>query len=353
MTPRERVEATLRGDLANKVPFTAFADTVSRSEAERRLRNGGLCLIDRQTSVFRTFTPNVRQERIHYAEKGEVYVRTVVRTPAGELSEVERFGADGTSWRVERFFKGPEDYRPLRSWIDDQQYEPDYESFLRRQEQLGGDFFLRPDIGYSPMHCIMYSLMGIERFSEEWAERRDEVLELYEALVANRRRLYPVAARSPALLINYCGNISPEIVGLNRFAQYYLPHYDEFAEIMHAHDKRVSVRFDAGTWLFEELIGVARIDCVEAFTPPPDGDMSVAQARSVWHDKILWISFPTAVHLESREEIEAATRQYLREAASGVCFLFGAAENLPADRWQSDLEAIMRVINREGLLPMT
>ncbi|MBT4502730.1 MAG: hypothetical protein HOC74_33670 [Gemmatimonadetes bacterium] len=354
MTPRERVERTLRGELANKVPFTAFADRLPRSAASRRLRNGGLCLIDRQASIFRVVTPNVHRQQIHYVEGGNTFVRTALETPAGTLDEVEQYGPNGmTSWHVERFFKDPEDYKPLLALIEDQQYEPDYENFLQRQEQLGDDFFLRPDIGYSPMHTIVYSLMGIECFAREWAERRDEVIELYDALVENHRSLYPIAAQSPALMVNYCGNVSPEIVGLKRFEEYYLPHYDEFADIMHAHDKLVSVHFDAATWLFEEFIGLSRIDCVEGFTPPPDGDMTVAQARSVWHDKLLWIHFPPTAHLDPVAEIEDATRQLLREAASGMRFLIGTAESLPEQNWQEALFAIMKIINTEGQLPLT
>lgn len=354
MTPRERVEATLRGELPNKVPFVAFADKVPRSETERRLRNGGMCLVLRHPSVFTTVCPNLEIEEIHYARAGHRYVRTAVRTPVGDLSEVEELGPDGsTSWHVERFFKRPEDYRPLLAMVRDRHHEPNYDEFLRVQETVGSDFFLRPEIGYSPLHQIMYSYMGIERFAEEWAERRDEVLRLYEALVEERRRLYPVVAHSPALLVGYCGNVSPEIVGLSRFVEYYLPHYDEFAEAMHAHGKLVSVHLDANTWLFEEQIGVSAIDCIEAFTPPPDCDLSVAHARSVWHDKVLWVNFPTSVLLEPVAEIESTTRQLLRESASGIRFMLGVTENLPQDRWQEGLLAILRVINAEGRLPLS
>ncbi len=222
MTPSQRLEAILRGELADKVPFTAFADKLPRSQAGRQLRNDGLCLVERRASVFKTVSPSVQRERIHYSANGTSYARTVITTPAGELSEVEQLGADATSWHVERLFKGPEDYRPLRAMVEDQRYEPDYEKFLRTQERLGEDFFLRPGIGYSPMHYIVYALMGIERFAEEWAERRDELLALYDALVENRRRLYPVVAESPALLVNYCGNVSPASAAANRVEEIYV-----------------------------------------------------------------------------------------------------------------------------------
>jgi hypothetical protein len=295
----------------------------------------------------------VRREEHHWVQDGGHQVRTVYATPHGELSAVEQISPDGTGrWHVERLFKGPEDYVRLRALYDDEQYEPDYEAFLRRQSALGDDFFLRPDAGYSPMHQILYSVMGVERFAQEWAERRDEVLGLYASLVANRRRLYPVLAGSPAVLVNYCGNISPEVVGLKRFEEYYLPHFNEFAEVMHARGKLVSVHLDAAVWLFEDLIGASAIDCVEAFTPPPDGDLSVAHARSVWPDKVLWTHFPTSVHLRPVAEVEAVARQLLREAASGIRFILGITETLPPDRWQETLPAIQRVVNACGQLPL-
>ncbi len=351
MTPRERLVASLRGEWGNKVPFVAYADQLPRSETARRLRNGGLCLVDRQVAVHRVSMPGVQHERRHFEEDRRPLIRTVYRTEAGELSEVEELGPDAGRWHVERLFKGPQDYAALRALYAAQQFEPDYEAFLRRQDQLGEDFLLKPEIGYSPLHQIMYWIMGIEQFAQEWSERRDEVLDLYQVLVDNRRRLYPVVAASPALLATYCGNLSPEVIGLKRFQEYYRPHYDEFADIMHDHGKLTSTLFDAGTWLLEEEIGLARLDCVEGFSPEPDGDMTVAQARTVWHDKVLWTSVPRSAYLHSAAKVEVMIRQLLRESASGIRFIIGAGDNLPGERWAETLLAVIRAINAEGGLP--
>jgi hypothetical protein len=353
MTPRERVEAALRGELANKVPVVAFADQLPRSATERRLRNSGLCLVLREPAVHRTVYTRVQEQEVRWRDQGHAFVRHEVSTPVGALSEVEELGPDGTSWHVERLFKSPDDYPALRAMVDDQHYEPNYDEFLRVEAMVGPDFLLRPEIGYSPLHEIMYSTMGLERFAEEWATRRDEVLRLYDCLVANRRRLYPVVAASPALLVNYCGNVSSEVVGLRRFEEYYLPHYDEFAAAMHERGKLVSVHLDTNTWLFEEQIGVSQIDCIEAFTPPPVCDMSVAHARSVWHDKVLWVSFPSTTLAGPPAEVEAETRQLLREAASGIRFMLGFAELLPSAPWQDGLLTVMRTVNAEGQLPLS
>jgi hypothetical protein len=59
MPPRQRVIAALRGERANKVPFTAYADQLPQSGLERRLRNGGLCIVCRRPNIYRTVTPHV------------------------------------------------------------------------------------------------------------------------------------------------------------------------------------------------------------------------------------------------------------------------------------------------------
>ncbi|GAG44777.1 unnamed protein product, partial [marine sediment metagenome] len=47
---------------------------------------------------------------------------------------------------------------------------------------------------------------------------------------------------------------------------------------------------------FAELIGETRVDVVEAFTPPPIGDLSLADARAAWGpDTIIWVNFPETV----------------------------------------------------------
>jgi hypothetical protein len=304
-------------------------------------------------SVFKTVSPNVTQERTTYSKHGITYVRTNLRTPVGEISSVERVSPQrDTTWEVEWLFKRPEDYRTLEFMVRDEAYLPNYEEFVRAQGEMGGDGFLMTDIGCPPLQYIMDTLMGLDAFAQEWIERRDEVLRLYDALVENRRKVYEVVAEAPALAANYGGNVSAEVVGVNRFEQYYMPHYDEFAEVMHAQDKLVGVHFDANIYLLSETVGRSRIDYVEALTPRPDTDMSVAEARTAWPDKILWVNFPTSVHQERVEVIEETTRQILFEAAPGDRFLLGITERVPPDRWRESLSTILRVINKKGTLPL-
>ncbi len=350
MTPVERVRTVLRGETADRVPLTAYENKIVPCQTERELRNEGMCIVQRSPPILRRVTPNVTVEHIHYVEKGVAYVRTEVRTPKGDLSSVSR-PVEGTTWRETLLFQRPEDYAPLEFMLHNQQILPDYDGFRQAQSQVGGDVYLRPDVGgYSPLQEIIINLMGLEQFAVEWTERRDEVMRLYEALIAQRRQAYRIAAESPAEMIAYGGNVMAETVGLERFEQYVVPHYDECAELLHAHGKQLCVHLDGNCRLLADAIGASTIDCIEAFTPY-ESDMTLAEARQAWPDKVLWINFPSSVHLAETPVIEETTRRLLREAIPGDRFLVGITENVPAEVWQRSYTAISRVLREEGRLP--
>lgn len=236
--------------------------------------------------------------------------------------------------------------------VEDQQHEPNYESFLKAERDFGEDALFRAAIGGTPLHQIMVGWMGVETFSVEWMERRDEILKLYDAMVAQRRKIYPLVARSPALHANYGGNEVPEMMGLERFRKYVIPLYNEAAEVFHRHGKLLGAHLDGNNKLWAQEVADSGLDYVEAFTPAPDSDMTVSEALQAWPDKVLWINFPSSVHLASIEEIEGTTRSILTEAAPGDRFIMGITEDIPEDRWQQNLLAISRVIHREGKLPI-
>ena len=63
---------------------------------------------------------------------------------------------------------------------------------------------------------------------------------------------------------------------------------------------------DANSKLWAEEIGASSLDWVEAFTPAPDTDMTVAEAREMWPGKVFFINFPSSVHLESASVIASS-----------------------------------------------
>ena len=341
MTPRKQVEVALRGGHSDRVPFTVYECMIPQCAAERELRNRGLCIVNRRAPVVRSHRPHVETSQHTFAENGKQLVRTTYETPAGTLTTLDE-PAGFTSWHHEKMFKSPDDYRALLSYIEDEQYEPCYDDFLRAQADFGEDAIFRSGFGLEPMQTLISSnMIGMAEFCIQWMDNRDEILKLYDAIVEKRRQLYPLIARSPALHANYGGNVVPEITGPEMFRQYYLPHYNEAAEIMHQHGKLIGCHFDDDCRLLSEAIGETDLDYIEAFTPAPTTDMTVAQAREAWPDKVLWLNFPCDVHLRPQAEVAAVTIDLLDQAKSPDGFLVGITDDVPENRWRQSYSAIM------------
>lgn len=347
MTPRERVERALRGGGADRVPFTMYECMIPQCDAEREMRNRGMCIVNR-LPVFRTHRPNVRTTAEVWWEGDRRFIRTHHETPAGTLSTLTEDGGF-TTWRHDLLLKTPDDYAAIRFFLRDEVYTADYAAIAQAQRDAGSDMICRSSFGLEPLQeLISGGVMKMEQFCEEWMERRDEVLSLYAILVENRRKVYPLVAASPAGHSNYGGNVTPEIIGPRVFEEYYLPHYHEAAEVMHRHGKLIGCHFDANNRIIADAIARTPLDYIEAFTPAPDTDMTLAEARAAWPGKVLWINFPSSVHLQPDAAVAATACALAAEAGSPDGLLMGITENMPPERWQDSCRAIMDGLDRHA-----
>jgi len=344
MTPRQRVLAVLRGERPDKVPFTIYECMIPQCAVERRLRNEGLCIVNRRHNPLACETPNCIEESCRYTENGRPRVRTVTRTPVGEVSTVAE-PAGFTVWTLERLFKGPEDYAPLLYMIRDRQYRPAYEAYVEAERWMGEDVILRGGVGSSPLHRIMIHWMGVETFAVEWAERRDEVLKLEAAWRRSQEPAYELLADSPVTHANFGGNETPEVMGPQRYRDFCVPLYQQCAEVFHAKGKLLGSHLDGNNRAWADAVAVSGLDYVEAFTPAPDTDLTLAEALSAWPDKVLWINFPSSVHLAPVEEIRRVAREIVDLGRRTNRVIIGITEDMPPDRWQESLLAISEAVN--------
>ncbi|MFQ5809754.1 MAG: uroporphyrinogen decarboxylase family protein [Armatimonadota bacterium] len=352
MTRRERVFTALRGGMADRLPFTCYLNLVPRGETERRLREEGLSLLLRRR-VMSTVTPNVESERGEYWQDGKRVVRQTYRTPVGEVSETYRTGGGyGTSLRCEFPIKRPEDYEVVRFMVQDEVYTPAYEGFLADVDTMGEDGAVIGTLGYTPMMRMLVYLMGPERFAMDMRERPTDFFGLYEAIAERHREMHQIAADSPADVFIYGDNITSEMIGLERFQEYVIPRYNEFASILHERGKLIGVHMDGKMTHLAEAVAESDIDIVEAFAAFPDGDLPIGDARRAWSEKVIWTNFPSPVHLYAPEDIEEYTRGMLADIAPGDRFLVGITENVPDNVWQQSMSVISRVLKEEGALPL-
>ncbi len=337
-TPRDRVMLALRGGRSDKVPFTVYENKLPPCTMERELRNRGLCVVYRM-QCYREVMPDVKvTSRSWTDEKGMDLVRKTFSTPVGDLAELIS-PAGFTNWTHEHMFKSQEDYKALSFIIKNRVLIPEYHVAAKKAMDLGTDFAVRDQIPLEPLQQIISRFMGTETFCYEWMDNRDEVLMLYDALVEYNRKAYAVVAGGPLDFANYGGNVTPSIIGADVFRRYYVPNYQEAAEILHGKGKLIGVHLDADNTTIMTDIAATSLDYIEAYDA--GSSPSVKEARQSLPGKVLWINWPSAWHLDSLDVVREKTRQIIGEAMPCDGFIIGITEDVPEDRWRGNFSAIM------------
>lgn len=252
-----------------------------------------------------------------------------------------------STWLREYLFKSPEDYSKLVYLINSMEAVPNYARAEHAVENCGSDSVIRDGFPLEPLQQLISAhYMSMNDFCLEWYDNRDEVLKLHEAFTALNRTIYPIVAKSPVKFANYGGNVIPQIIGRQVFQEYYMPHYEEAAEIMHKNGKLIGSHFDSDNTPIMDLIADTPLDYIEAYDPgisPP-----LSEAFKAFGDKIIWINWSSAWHLSSPSQAVEYTRELIRQTQGNPRFLIGITEDIPADRFMPLLSYIMDGIEIES-----
>jgi hypothetical protein len=202
------------------------------------------------------------------------------------------------------------------------------------------------------MQLLWRRFSGLERFSYDWFDCRDEVMGVLNTLNERNEDIWRIAANTPSEFCSSGGNLSGDAVGPPMFKQLILPHFEREAEIIHEAGKRTMNHMDGMMKSLVDSIADCPVDIVEAFNPSPDGNVSVAEAREAWPSKTLSINFPSSVHIRPKHSIREVTIQLLRQAAPGQGFVVGITEDVPTGVVVESLATIAQTLGECGECPL-
>ena len=351
MNVRERILAAMAWEEPDQVPLTTYDAFSPGGAAERELREMGLGLITRMPA-HRVEYREAQFDSTEYWDSGRRMIRRTIRTPVGEVSQllVNSFTPPhlGYAWTVEHYIKRPEDYAVMEFVEKDAVFRDNYQAIRETEQALGDAGLVMIRVAKGPIQEILYSMMGLERFSIDFYERRERIDSLYDVMARRHDELYDLAAGAPAEILQSADNITADVVGVERFRRYCLPCYERQMRCLAGSDKRLAVHMDGRLRSLMPTIAEATFDIVEGFTPAPTGDVTVREAREAWPDKALWLNFTSSVHVEPDQAIAAHTRQLIEEAGSKRGFVIGVTEDIPPEHFARSLRAIAGAIQEVG-----
>jgi len=327
MTRRNRILTTSRKERADKLPFLHNWRHSQLGGAERECRNRGMG-ISWARPCYTQKMHNVECTEKQEVSTGTVEVRRTYSTPVGSIYMDEkkepgvgqwhanRSWNDVQPWAKDRLIKTPKDYDVLKYMIENTEYIPDYFPIEQAKDWLGDDGVVLSWIPKTPMSQMMIELVGGEegRFYIHHAKYRDKVEEIYEAISRSLEPLYEIAAKSPAEIIWIPENLEGYLVNPMLFEKYFMPEYEKCARVVHEHGKLLGAHMDGRLNVLKDLIAKTPIDIIEAFHPPPMGDLPISEALSLWKEKTIWLGYPGAVYTLGPAEVKKHALELLRSA---------------------------------------
>ena len=330
MTRAERILTASHGKRADKLPFFHYWRHSQIGWAERECRNRGMGMSwARPSFAQKMHGVTVAEEQVVSA--GRTAFRRTFSTPVGSVYLDERrepgtgqwHGSrswkDISPWQTTRLIKGPEDYKVVKYMVENTEYVADYFPVEQAMDWLGDDGIVVDVLPHSPMQTLMIDWIGSEegRFFFHHADYPDLVEDLYRAISKSRERMYEIVAASPAPAVMCGENIDGFLVNPKLFEKYFMPEFEKQAAVLHKQGKLMAVHMDGRVAVLKDLIAQTPIDIIEAFHPPPMGDLSLGEALKLWKDKVIWVGFPGSVYQFGPKATKRYTVGLLREIGSG------------------------------------
>ena len=345
MNIHDRILTTLNWDEPDIIPLTTYNWFIHTGETERMLRESGVGIVLRPPA-HRIEHRQVEITTKEYWKNGRKFIRKTLHTPIGDVYKTlePESAYDTSSWIKEYYIKEPDDYKIMEFIINDAIYHDTHDVIREAVRRIGGDGLVYVRIAKVPIQEMLYQLMGFERFSIDYHERRDLFDSLHNCMLKRYEELFDLAIGAPAEILLFGDNITSDVVGKERYRNYCMPVYKQLRDRLSGADKKLGVHMDGRLAFLKDAIAESQFDIIEALTPPPMGDVSVKEAREIWPDKALWLNFTSSVHIEPPEAIEAHTRQLVEEAGSKKGFAIGITEDAPVEALERSLGVISRVL---------
>jgi len=362
----ERLQATLHAGTPDRVPFAPYDNLVPRGSFERELRNRGMGLCKR----IATLSASMPSVAIEQRMDGDATL-TIYHTPVGQVQTRTRAGLgrinDAQVVEIEGMIKEVRDYEPVIFMLDDTVFDVDNSIYYDNLRDLGSDGILRDfalDYEAAPYGAVRRyfgEINNLERWVYAQMDHPDHFAALLEAQTRRDERRLALMADSPAEFLGL--GWFEGIWGPAQFKKYELPFYQKWVSFLQSKGKICALHCDATKNMraYQDLIAQAGFKVIEAFTPPPVGELSLAEVRQAWgRDTVIWVNFPETIFYSGYE----ATKQYaidlLCSDAPGdrlvLSFtemgLWGALNDDTERIFKTGTLAIMDAIDEHGKVPI-
>ena len=344
MTIRERLEKAIAGEPVDQPVYAVYDWFVKNRDIDwQSLFDLGLGQIN-HAAVIELERPNVEIIETRSGQNGRV--RRDVRwvTNIGELHE---WYLD--EWRQEYLVKNSRDYRIVAHALAGTKYSATDEYFEQSENELNERGLTIGHITWTgmekrtPLQSIQIDMTGLERFSIDLACEQPELIDLIETMNEQMVDVFRCVLQTRAQQIKLWENLSIETMGPAVYRKYLIPLYERILKTIEGSNKRIVMHYDGKLKVIAEDIRKLRFDGIDSLTPPPEGDLAIAEARKAWPEKFFWLHPNLGwYHLPEKQLVENVTRMARDAGPRRYCMMI--SEEVPP-HWQRTVPLVLDTLS--------
>ncbi len=344
---RERMLNAYLGQADPVPPVGIYARYLPRGAAEREARNLGLGIIDYYPVVSMLAPPwHMLPGFLSEVKGAEFSLRSV--WSAGRPQEIREYrtaqgsvyqqigcdpGGIGSEHIAKHYISSPEEYRIMKTVVENTVLADNAAAFQIRETDLGEDGVVMARLDRSPYQKCLIELVGQEQFLFDLYDDPESALELMEAIERKLDDSFAIALESPALILWQPDNVTVDMTPPDAFSRFLLPFYQKRARLARQAGKIFVVHMDGRVRPLKELIEKSEIPVLESVSiPEMGGDLAQDEMTTFFQSTRVFPNFPSNWCLKPADELAALVAEFIEKLA-GYPTIFQLSEDIPMSEW--------------------
>jgi hypothetical protein len=283
----------------------------------------------------------------HCKVEGDIQTEYFI-SPLGELRGTWQYLPEAMCWApLTHAVNSAADLDVVKYFCEHQKYVPDYDRISQLDALWGEQGIPIVFVNGSPLGTFIGRFAGPETTAFMRYDHTEQLHSTLEAIDACQDGLFETVVASPSRIVEFGENLSSELIG-GYFQEYCSPWYKKRTQQLHNAGKFVSTHLDGRVGNLLPMLAETGIDCVEAVTPAPVGDLNIDEIFASAGDRLIIMGGVPGAMFScpfTWREMEAHVSKVLAAGREFGRFILGTADAVPPDADVSFLRKISQLVH--------